>query len=1012
MPIKTLPSVIIGSGGSKNITNNIFISDFGNTIITGYLTVDYYLTVDGNLTVGGNFNLSGAITSDIIVKDGSSNTVFSVDSATGDTIVVGNFTVNGTTTTIDTTTLVVEDPVLTLAKNASGSPTASTDTGLFLQRGSTENPAIIIWNETLNQFELATVTGASSTTTNFSGVGIVKTYSKFKAGDMYGNSLYLDTLLDSPTVFTNNLYVYENILDIDGLHLNDGSNLNIKTTNLSSIILNREVTSGTPSSNAVIEVKRGSSTSALITWNEVNDRWDYNQSLNLTSGGFSINTTSFTVASTGITTIGTSGYLQIYKASSGGKNAIILNADASGVPTSDQTASIIVSRGSSPSASITWSEQYTRWQIDSVYTSGNLQVLGTSGFTGDLTLGNTTQILVATPSVSSDPVILLNSNQTGSPTSSVIAIEVERGSSTNSYIQWNEGTDTWVISNSVNVAETLTTVISESNYINLNSFGEVPNDDVAFTLKNESIATSLAIYGSGKIETNESISIKKGSTDKTVLLLNSDETGTPSKSATIEVERGTDTNSYIKWDEANDRWDFNFGLYLNTNSQIKIEKPSSVDTPVILLNSDESGLGTSVRAIEVELGFTSNAILKFDANISAGYKWDFNYPIKIAKPTTTAISAILLNYDEASSGTDVLAIEVERGSSPNSYIKWDETNDSWYLSHDLVLPKQKGITFNIDETSNPTINAGITVERGNYVNKSLYWNETDDHWDIDGHFNLGHSRRTRYYVYIRTASPVSAQLNSYFYFYTLDGDIHRACELSIKNTSVIISTSYSSGQDNFTKYSLNSTVHQPTLPGQVLCIASFDVPEGSTIYFKEYLNSGMDYLYVSRASSHYFIIPGGYITLGAFNNNIQITPDSNTLTNVTHTASYVSQEYNYQVSEIYRSVSFKGSIDFNPTTVTVTDTNQVIGVGGENMIIIVPSGVTSCYLAPSFTNGKVIRVYNYSTSNFTLNIIPVGHNSITYHFDINNASLTISRETTTQLLWYIDGSGNGHWLAN
>ena len=61
MPVKTVPNVLIGSGSNRNITNNIFISDFGNTIITGYLTVDYYLTVDGNLTVGGSFDLAGSL---------------------------------------------------------------------------------------------------------------------------------------------------------------------------------------------------------------------------------------------------------------------------------------------------------------------------------------------------------------------------------------------------------------------------------------------------------------------------------------------------------------------------------------------------------------------------------------------------------------------------------------------------------------------------------------------------------------------------------------------------------------------------------------------------------------------------------------------------------------------------------------------------------------------------------------------------------------------------------------
>jgi len=39
-----------------------------------------------------------------------------------------------------------------------------------------------------------------------------------------------------------------------------------------------------------------------------------------------------------------------------------------------------------------------------------------------------------------------------------------------------------------------------------------------------------------------------------VLVLNSDETGTPSQNGGIEIERGTSTNSTLLWDEANDYW--------------------------------------------------------------------------------------------------------------------------------------------------------------------------------------------------------------------------------------------------------------------------------------------------------------------------------------------------------------------------------------------------------------------------------------------------------------------------
>ena len=41
-----------------------------------------------------------------------------------------------------------------------------------------------------------------------------------------------------------------------------------------------------------------------------------------------------------------------------------------------------------------------------------------------------------------------------------------------------------------------------------------------------------------------------------IITLNSDETGTPSQNAGIEVERGTGTNVQLRWNETSDKWQF------------------------------------------------------------------------------------------------------------------------------------------------------------------------------------------------------------------------------------------------------------------------------------------------------------------------------------------------------------------------------------------------------------------------------------------------------------------------
>lgn len=72
--------------------------------------------------------------------------------------------------------------------------------------------------------------------------------------------------------------------------------------------------------------------------------------------------------------------------------------------------------------------------FNDVTVSGNLTVSGTS------TTINTETVTV------NDNIIVLNNNVTGSPTENA-GIEIERGSSTNVVIRWNETTDKWQFSN-------------------------------------------------------------------------------------------------------------------------------------------------------------------------------------------------------------------------------------------------------------------------------------------------------------------------------------------------------------------------------------------------------------------------------------------------------------------------------------------------------------------------------------------------------------------------------------
>ena len=77
---------------------------------------------------------------------------------------------------------------------------------------------------------------------------------------------------------------------------------------------------------------------------------------------------------------------------------------------------------------------------DNVTIGGNLIVTGNLTVSGTVTTVNTETILLA------DNIITLNSNATGTPSENA-GIEIERGSSTNVVLRWNETNDNWELTN-------------------------------------------------------------------------------------------------------------------------------------------------------------------------------------------------------------------------------------------------------------------------------------------------------------------------------------------------------------------------------------------------------------------------------------------------------------------------------------------------------------------------------------------------------------------------------------
>jgi|13_taG_2_1085334.scaffolds.fasta_scaffold00456_5 hypothetical protein len=99
---------------------------------------------------------------DLNIPAGQSDTTFG-----SNVVVTGNLTVNGTTTTISTSNLNVEDAILHLQAELGDGVANATDMGFIMERGSTGDNAAIIWDESSDTFLLGTTaeTGADTDVT-------------------------------------------------------------------------------------------------------------------------------------------------------------------------------------------------------------------------------------------------------------------------------------------------------------------------------------------------------------------------------------------------------------------------------------------------------------------------------------------------------------------------------------------------------------------------------------------------------------------------------------------------------------------------------------------------------------------------------------------------------------------------------------------------------------------------------------------------------------------------------
>jgi len=147
---------------TSGATTNSILKYDGSSWVVGTDTDTGLLNVVEDTTpqLGGSLDLN----SNDITGTGNINTTGNAQFS-GNLTISGNLNINGTTTTIDVTQLEVDDPLIYLNRNAGDNSTNTTDAGVLIERGSSEDHAGMIWQESSDRFKFLTSSSITSSTT-------------------------------------------------------------------------------------------------------------------------------------------------------------------------------------------------------------------------------------------------------------------------------------------------------------------------------------------------------------------------------------------------------------------------------------------------------------------------------------------------------------------------------------------------------------------------------------------------------------------------------------------------------------------------------------------------------------------------------------------------------------------------------------------------------------------------------------------------------------------------------
>jgi hypothetical protein len=210
-----------------------------------------------------NISISGTTNEIEVSTSGSNVTIGLPDDVTigRHLTVTGNLTVNGDTTTLNTSTLSVEDNIILLNNGVSGTPTLNA--GIEVQRGSLAN-ASLLWNESTTKW----YAGIKNSEVEIALVGHNHTSGNITdfteaVQDVVGSSSFLYGSNSISTTYNDNgnTLTFDTILASSNPYLTKTNGLAVDKTNLESALITDGFTRKYSALNTLLNVNSG-----VATW--------------------------------------------------------------------------------------------------------------------------------------------------------------------------------------------------------------------------------------------------------------------------------------------------------------------------------------------------------------------------------------------------------------------------------------------------------------------------------------------------------------------------------------------------------------------------------------------------------------------------------------------------------------------------------------------------------------------------------------------------------------------------